>query len=420
MRTRDANAVDRTVAVVLAGGKGTRLDPLTRSICKPALPFGGAFRCIDFSLSNCVNSGVRTIGVATQYAPDALLNHLWSHWNAAAVGNDAVIHAWRAEERAARFGYCGTADAVYRNLLSIRHLEDSLVLVLAGDHVYKMDYGPMLEAHCALNATVTIGCVETPIADARHFGVLSAGQDGRIERFVEKPRALTEIWNWTGSSVLASMGIYVFNGALLAQTLHIDAAHSDSGHDFGADILPPLIEGGCAYAYSFRNAGSTAPAYWRDVGTLASYWRAHMELLGPHPLLTLNDPHWPIGRVAAAPETISATTTTAGGRVQDSLVNLRCRVAGQVLRSVIFDDVEVGKGANVTETVALPGAVIGAGSRLHGVIVDAGYRVPEGTVLEAVRGDRRPSGSLGTPRANSRLRGRGIGSDQGPISPPAA
>jgi glucose-1-phosphate adenylyltransferase len=386
MTKHRGSVADRVVAVVLAGGKGTRLGPLTRSVCKPALPFGAAFRCIDFTLSNCVNSGIHRIGVATQYEPDVLLAHLRSHWNSVAVGGDAVIHAWRAEERAARFGYCGTADAVYRNLASIRDLEDSLVLVLAGDHVYKMDYRPMLEAHCAHDAAATVGCIDAPIEDARHFGVLSTTNDGRIERFVEKPRRRTDICTAAGGCVLASMGIYVFDGARLARILHVDATNPDSGHDFGADVLPRLIESGCVYGYPFRGADGASSAYWRDIGTLASYWRAHMELLGPWPLLTLDERRWPIGRVGPTPRKILASTAAdAGGIVEDSIVSTKCRIAGQVARSVLFDDVEIGRGAKITETVVLPGAVIGAGSRLHGVIVDGGYRVPEGTVLERRR-----------------------------------
>jgi glucose-1-phosphate adenylyltransferase len=378
---------DRTVAVVLAGGKGTRLDPLTRNTCKPALPFGGTYRCIDFSLSNCVNSGIRTIGVATQYKPDALLAHLWTHWNSAAVGDDPVVHAWRAEERTERFGYCGTADAVYRNLASIPDWKDSLVLVLAGDHIYKMDYRPMVEAHVARKAAVTIGCIEEPVEDARQLGVLAVGDDGRVERFVEKPRSLAEVSSATGDSALASMGIYVFDAAFLARILPFDSAQPASGHDFAVDILPRLIEGARAYSYEFRGPCGTAQAYWRDVGTLGAYWRAHMELLGPTPLLTLDDPRWPIGRVAATPRIISPLTTTAGGgTVEDSIVPAKCNIAGQVLRSVLFDDVEIGGGAQVAEAVVLPGAVIGAGSRLRGVIVDAGHRVPDGTVLERFAG----------------------------------
>jgi glucose-1-phosphate adenylyltransferase len=389
-RRPDGTLAQRTTAVVLAGGKGTRLDPLTRTICKPALPFGGSFRCIDFSLSNCVNSGLRTIGVATQHEPDALLAHLWSHWNRPAVGNDAVVHAWRAEERAAQLGYRGTADAVYRNLASIRDLEDSLVLVLAGDHVYKMDYQPMLEAHCARNAAVTIGCIEAPLEDACQFGVLAVAEDGRIERFVEKPSSCKGLRRPAPDRVLASMGIYVFDGAFLARVLHRDAAQPDSGHDFGTDLLPRLIEGGCAHAYAFRGPGG-APAYWRDIGTLRAYWRAHMELLPPRPHLALVDPTWPIGRVATAPQlSADITTTAAGGTVESSIVTPSTQVAGQVQRSVLFDDVEVGRGAKVTEAVVLPGAVIGPRCRLRGVIVDAGYRVADGTVVEALGGVSAP------------------------------
>jgi glucose-1-phosphate adenylyltransferase len=178
------------------------------------------------------------------------------------------------------------------------------------------------------------------------------------------------------------MGIYVFDGALLARILHIDAAHADSGHDFGSDILPRLIEGGRAYSYAFRDEPGTGPAYWRDIGTLGAYWRAHMELVGPTPLMTLDDPRWPIGR-SAPPHAISASTTTSmGGAVEDSIVAANCRIAGQLQHSVVCADVEIGRGAKVAETVVLPGAAIGAGSRLRGVIVDAGYRVPEGTVIE--------------------------------------
>jgi glucose-1-phosphate adenylyltransferase len=389
-RRPNGTLTQRTTAVVLAGGKGTRLDPLTRTICKPALPFGGSFRCIDFSLSNCVNSGLRNIGVATQHQPDALLAHLWSDWNRPAVGSDSIIHAWRAEERAARLGYCGTADAVYRNLASIRDLEDSLVLVLAGDHVYKMDYRPILEAHCARNAAVTIGCIEAPLEDACQLGVLAVADDGRIERFVEKPSSCKGLPRPAGDSVLASMGIYVFDGAFLARVLEADAAQPDSGHDFGTDLLPRLIEGGCAYAYAFRYPGG-APAYWRDIGTLRAYWRAHMELLPPRPLLALTDPTWRIGRVAPAPQLIVDITTTAGGgTVESSIVTSSTKIAGHAQRSVLFDDVEVGRGAKVAETVVLPGAVIGPGCRLRGVIVDAGYRVADGTVVEALGGAGAP------------------------------
>jgi glucose-1-phosphate adenylyltransferase len=221
---------------------------------------------------------------------------------------------------------------------------------------------------------------------------VAAGDDGRIERFVEKPRSPTDMPRASNDGVLASMGIYVFGAAFLEQILHIDASQPQSGHDFGSDILARLIEGGGAYSYAFRAAGSgTAPGYWRDIGTLNAYWRAHMELLGPTPLMTLDDLSWPVGRVAAAPQVILApTTTAAGGTIEDSVVSAKCNVAGHVQRSVLSDDVEIARGARVAETVVLPGGVIGAGSRLRGVIVDAGYRVPEGTVIERYSGVGEP------------------------------
>jgi glucose-1-phosphate adenylyltransferase len=384
MTQPSADLVDRTVAVVLAGGKGTRLDPLTRDVCKPALPFGGAFRCIDFSLSNCVNSGLRRIAVATQYKPDALLAHLWSAWNSVAAGDTPVIRAWRAEERAERFGGCGTADAVYRNLASIRDLERSLVLVLAGDHVYKMDYRPMLRAHLAGDAPVTIGCLRVPRTDARRLGCLAVADDGRVKRFVEKPRSPADVpMLGDDGQVLASMGIYVFDGPVLAELLATDAALSDSGHDFAGDILPRLLDDGGAGSYEFRGTGASTPPYWRDIGTLQSYWQAHMELLGPAPLLTLDDPSWPLGRVAPAPRCIvGSAATAAGGSVTDSIIAARCHVAGRVVRSVLCDGVEVAKGAVIAETVALPGSVVGARCRVRGAIIDAGYRVGEDSVVE--------------------------------------
>jgi glucose-1-phosphate adenylyltransferase len=396
-----ADVTDRTVAVVLAGGKGTRLDPLTRDVCKPALPFGGAYRCIDFSLSNCVNSHLRTIGVATQYQPSALLDHLWSAWNSVAVGNDVVVRAWRAEELAARFGYRGTADAVYRNMASIEPLESSLVLVLAGDHVYKMDYRPMLEAHAARNAGVTIACVEISKDDARHFGVLVPRDDALVERFVEKPRSLAEAPRTVGRGVIASMGVYVFDGAYLAQLLCSDAERSDSAHDFGNDILPRAIAERCAFSYLFRDP-SGAPGYWRDIGTLDSYWRAQMELLGGAPPLRLDDPAWPIGRVAAASHWVGPRRATAeGGSLEDTIATAGCEIGGHVARSVLSADVVVQRGATVSDAVVLPGAVIGARSRLRGVIVDAGCHVPDGTIMERPRGSSEPPVLTAPPHART-------------------
>jgi glucose-1-phosphate adenylyltransferase len=366
------------LAVVLAGGNGTRLDPLTRHVCKPALPFGGSFRCIDFSLANCANSGIPTVGVATQYKPAALLAHLARAWNGA-PGVGPVVVPWHAD---ARNGYRGTADAVYRNLERIAALGPELVLILAGDHVYKMDYRPMLEEHRARRADVTIGCVEVPLADARHFGVLTVDERGRIERFVEKPQSPAEVPGVRRDTVLASMGIYVFDAGFLRRVLTADAAAPGSRHDFGHDVLPKLIRDSRVFSHAFRDGAGSA-GYWRDIGTLHAYWRAHMDLLEAAPPLSLDDAAWPISRAAASPRAIAAGPVTArGGKARHSLLGADCGIAGQLLRSVAFDGVEVGRGATVVESVVLPRARIGAGSRLRGVIVGEGYLVPEGTVLE--------------------------------------
>jgi glucose-1-phosphate adenylyltransferase len=329
-----------------------------------------------------VNSGIRTIGVATQYKPDALIAHLRSHWNGNAVHGGAAIQGWRAEERAARGGYRGTADAVYRNLGSIPHLEGSLVLVLGGDHVYQMDYRPMLEAHSKRKASVTIACAVAPIEEARHFGVMAAAKDGRIESFVEKPQTGVQIPQVSGGNVLVSTGIYVFDGPFLARILAIDADLHASGHDFGADILPRLIEAGRAYAYALPGTDGASAAYWRDIGTIGTFWRAHMDLLGPNPLLKVEDPGWPLGRAGAPPRVLPSTSTPQGGTIEESVVPNESTIAGDVSRCVLFDGVKVARGAKIWDSVVLPGAVVGAGSRLRGVIVDAAYRVLDGTVIE--------------------------------------
>jgi glucose-1-phosphate adenylyltransferase len=371
-----------TLAVILAGGNGSRLEPLTRAVCKPALPFGADFRSIDFSLANCRNSGIRAIGVPTQYKPDALLQHLATAWSAA-TGGVPHVAPWRSEERTRGRGYHGTADAVYRNLELIEQHGHSLVLVLAGDHVYQMDYRPMLALHRAREAAVTIGCVEVTPEEARHFGVLSLGSDQRIEGFIEKPQTLAELPGGGQSPVLASMGIYVFDADFLVRILKLDAATPESRHDFGSDVLPRLIRNVKAVAYPFRTADGARPAYWRDIGTLGAYWRAHMELLGPAPELRLDDTAWPLrtGAPVHAPEA-RRTTTMLGGTVDNSLLAGDCSIAGTVEHCVVSRGVEIGRNAAVSHAVILPGAMIGAGCRLRGVIVDAGCRVPDGTVIE--------------------------------------
>lgn len=382
MSTTNTLAND-TVAVVLAGGKGTRLDPLTRHVCKPALPFGAAYRSIDFSLANCVNSGIRRVGVATQHKPEALVRHIERVWRKTLTDADDFVSSWAGEKRAPGVGYCGTADAVYRNLEIIEKLGRRLVLILAGDHVYKMDYRPLLAYHCERGAAVTVGCVEVPVEEAHEFGVLSVNHSGRIDRFVEKPKTRADLPRGDRSRVSASMGIYVFEASFLARALRLDAVSAGSRHDFGGDILPRLVREADAFVYPFRASDGVQPAYWRDIGTIGAYWRAHMELLGPSPRVRLDDPDWPLPVDGGAPRSTACRRATRNRNdVESSLVAADCAVGGTVRRSVLFGGVEIRRGAEVADAVILPGAVVGRGCRLRGVIVDSGCRIPDGTVID--------------------------------------
>jgi glucose-1-phosphate adenylyltransferase len=378
---RDALA-DDAVAIVLAGGKGTRLGYLTQDICKPALPFAAAWRNIDFTLSNCVNSGIRRIGIATQYKPEALLAHIRDAWRCTATGRGEFIGAWQAENCAPRGFYRGTADAVYHNLYRILQQDCGLVLVLAGDHVYNMDYRPMLDAHRRAGADVTVGCVEVAPREARQFGVLSIDGRSRIRGFVEKPQCFDELP--PGNRVLASMGIYVFETAFLARTLLRDACTRESRHDFGGDVLPRVLRKARMYAFPFEGSTAAERGYWRDVGTPAAYWRAHLDLLEDSPQLHLDDPQWPLRGARIRPQfTLEYADSNRKDDSDRSLVAGGCRIEGKLHRSVLFSDVRVGRSATIESSVILPGAVIGRNCRLSGAIVIGDCRIPDGMVIES-------------------------------------
>jgi glucose-1-phosphate adenylyltransferase len=383
-----SNAVSRltheTVAVVLAGGKGKRLGALTEHDCKPALPFGGLYRNIDFSLSNCINSGINRIGVATQFKDASLILHLAEVWrNRRKAKAGGFILPWRAESLA-EGTYRGTADAIYRNWPAIRALDPRLVLILAGDHVYQMDYRPMLMQHVDSGADVTIGCVEIAVQSAREFGVMSIDRDNRVLRFSEKPR-YPESLPGRPDRALGSMGIYVFRRELLGKLLREDSLNDSSTHDFGRDVLPQLIGRVNVFAYPFTGDAVVGFGYWRDVGTVESYWQAHMDFLDGVPGLLLNDRSWPLwsnGHSRGAP-VISTIISEDGGKLVNSFLARGCSVArATVHRSVLYQNVSVAPNTELWNAVVLPRAVIGRDCSLSDVVIAAGVLVPDGTVVE--------------------------------------
>jgi glucose-1-phosphate adenylyltransferase len=361
----------RALAIVLAGGHGTRLGELTRWHSKPALPFGGQYRNIDFPLSNCVNSGLRRIAVLTQYKAHSLIQHLQRGWSFLPSELGEFVQLWPAQQRRGKDWYAGTADAIWQNLDLIDELAPEHVLVLAGDHIYRMDYLQMIEAHARSGATITVAAVEVPIAAASNFGVMRVDSSRRVLRLDEKPAAPAPLPEDPGV-VLASMGIYVFSLRELVALLRADAADPASSHDFGRDVVPAAVAGGGVVAHVFRDPATGRPAYWRDVGTLDSYWRSNMELLAEPPAFDLHDRRWPLWPPA---QFIGA------GVAQRSIVSAGCRVEGRVECSLLSLDCTVRPGASVDTSVLLPNVVVGRGCRISRAVIDRGVELPAGTVI---------------------------------------
>jgi len=375
-----------TYAMVLAGGRGTRLKELTDWRCKPAVPFGGKYRIIDFTLSNCVNSGVRRIGVATQYKSYSLLRHLQRGWSFLDGRIGEHVDILPAQQQVAENWYRGTADAVFQNLNVLRTEDCRYVLVLSGDHVYKMDYGPLLEEHVAREADATAVCVEVPLGEAGGFGVMGVDDAGRITRFDEKPAAPQPMPGWTDRA-LASMGVYVFNADFLYEQLIRDADDPRSSHDFGKDVLPYIIGRYRVFAHRFAESCVDMPSgkpYWRDVGTLDAYWEANMELAKVTPELNLYDRDWPVWtyQEQLPPAKFVFDEEGRRGAAVDSMVSGGCIVSGAtVRRSVLFSNVQVREGAVLEDCVVLPDVVVGPGVQLRRAIVDRQCRLERG--LEA-------------------------------------
>lgn len=370
----------KTLALIMAGGRGSRLKNLTDWRAKPAVPFGGKFRIVDFPLSNCVNSGIRQIGLLTQYKAHSLILHVQKGWSFLRGEFGEFVEILPAQQRIHETWYAGTADAIYQNLDIIRNHTPDYVLILAGDHVYKMDYGPMIAAHVDQQADLTVGCIEVPLEQAKAFGVMSVNDNGRITRFSEKPEN-PEPMPGNDEVALASMGIYVFNADFLYELLIRDADTKASSHDFGKDIIPSVIERYRAYSYQFRDPLRKQMAYWRDVGTVDAFWQANLELIGITPDLNLYDNEWPIWtyQEQLPPAKFIFDDDDRRGMAVDSMVSGGCIISGaKVTHSLLFSNVRVNSYCDIDQAVLLPEVDIGRYCTIKKAVIDKGCNIPEG------------------------------------------
>jgi glucose-1-phosphate adenylyltransferase len=377
----------RAVALVLAGGRGSRLKSLTDNRAKPAVYFGGKFRIVDFALSNCMNSGIRRIGVITQYKSHSLLRHLQRGWAFLKSEMNEFVDLLPAQQRVDEESwYRGTADAVYQNQDILASYRADYVVVLAGDHIYKMNYALMLADHVALGAECTVGCIDVPRMEATAFGVMHIDDQRRILDFVEKP-ADPPAMPGKPDRALASMGIYIFNARYLYKELERDMMDPHSGHDFGRDIIPKLVKAGVAAAHPFDlscvGARFGQEPYWRDVGTIDAYWDANIDLTATDPMLNLYDTSWPIWtyQPQLPPAKFVHNADDRRGMAIESLVSGGCIVSGAATRSVLFSQVRVHSHSSVNWSVLLPGVEVGRGARLTRVVADRGCRIPDGMVI---------------------------------------
>ena len=372
------------LAIVLAGGRGTRLEPLTRDRAKPAVPFGGIYRIIDFPLSNCINSDIRKILVLTQYKAVSLARHLDQGWRFLCRELDEYIEVIPPQQRIAEHWYQGTADAIYQNVYTIEKAAPRDTLILAGDHIYKMNYAAMIDQHRARGADLTIACLPVPRAEARDFGVMHVEADGRVVGFREKPED-PEAMPGRPDLAMASMGIYVFTTDVMYERLFRDAAMKEaSDHDFGRDIIPPMLADCRVFAYPFRDENRKGPAYWRDVGTLDAYYQASMDLVGVDPTLNLYDRAWPI-HTYQPPMPPPKFVHTDGDRRGAAFNSIVCQGAivsgGQVYRSILSPGVRIHSFALVEDSILLDGVQVGRHARIRRAILDKDVRVPPGFTI---------------------------------------
>lgn len=379
--------MESVLAVVLAGGKGSRLEPLTRDRAKPAVPFGGAYRIIDFTLSNCLNSGLRKILVLTQYKAMSLDRHInlgWRKFLCRELGEflDIVPPQQRIDEH----WYKGTADAVYQNIYTLEQEQPEYVVILAGDHIYKMDYHQLVEAHKANRADLTVAALRVSLEEATQFGVMQIEPDHRIVGFQEKPREPRSIPG-DDRHALASMGVYVFTARFLFEQLCLDATRKNSAHDFGRNIIPEIIDTHRVFAFPFRDENRKTDAYWRDVGTLDAYYEANLDLVAVDPLLNMYDEHWPIRTYHPTfppPKFVFAEEGPHArrGEALDSIVCLGSIVSGgQVRRSILGPNTRINSFARVEDSILFEGVDVGRHAKVRRAIIDKGVRVPGGVSI---------------------------------------
>ncbi len=376
------------LTLILAGGKGTRLEPLTRDRAKPAVPFGGLYRIIDFPLSNCLNSNLRKILVLTQYKARSLDRHLNLGWNFLSQQLDEYVEVLPPQQRIDEHWYRGTADAIYQNIYVIEKSNPKYIVILAGDHIYKMDYGEMIRSHIKNGADLTIGCIPVPVKEADQCGVLAVNESDKITSFIEKPAKPPEIPGQPGFS-LASMGIYVFTASTLFELLFEDASKKNSDHDFGKNIIPSIISRLNVQAFRFQDKNKKSIPYWRDVGTLDAYYQANMDLIGIDPVLNLYDTEWPIRTFQPQfppPKFVfndqGPTGQSRRGEAHDSVVCQGCIISGgNVSRSILSPGVRVNSYATVEDSILFEGVDVGRHSRIRKAIIDKNVQLPPNTVI---------------------------------------
>jgi glucose-1-phosphate adenylyltransferase len=380
--------VKDVLTLILAGGKGTRLEPLTRDRAKPAVPFGGLYRIIDFTLSNCLNSGLRKIQVLTQYKARSLDRHIATGWSFLSRELNEYIDVLPPQQRIDENWYKGTADAIYQNIYSIEKADPKYVLILAGDHIYKMDYSDMIRAHLDKGADLTVGCIPAPARDSIHFGVVQVDADERITGFQEKPKEPATIPG-DPEHILASMGIYVFTARLMYELLCQDATKPSSDHDFGKNIIPSMIGAHSVYSFRFRDKNRKAMPYWRDVGTLDAYYQANMDLIEIDPVLNLYDRDWPIRTHHAQlppPKFVfrddAPSEHSRRGEAHDSMVCQGCIVSGgHVRKSILSPNVRINSFAMVEDSILFSGVNVGRHARIRRAIIDKDVKIPPGTTI---------------------------------------